>query len=72
MFHNKQFKSDDVLKVVIEFFTQVNLHLIFYNDRIIRNFFPYKDVIPAVVKSNIVYKNECRIAILELVLLNTE
>ena len=58
--YNTQFKSD-VLKLVSDFFPQVNLRLIFFNDCTISSFFPYKDVIPAAVKSNIVYKYECRI-----------
>ena len=42
-------------------FVNVNLRLIFFNDRTIRSFFSYEDVILAAVKSNIAYKYECRI-----------
>ena len=50
-----------VSELVSEFFPKVNLRLIVFNDCTINSFFPYKDVIPAAVKSNITYKYECRI-----------
>ena len=57
---NKKFNSE-ILNLVSQFFPQVNLRLIFFNNNTVQSFFPYKDVIPKSMKSNIVYKYECGI-----------
>ena len=59
-FLNKQLNSE-VVKLVSKFFPQVNLRLIFDNPNSISKFFPFKDVLPLSVRSNIVYRYTCGI-----------
>lgn len=56
--HNKDFEVG-MKSLVSKFYPQVNLRLIFCNNNTIANMFPYKDLIPQDVKSNIVYKYSC-------------
>ena len=57
---NKQLNSD-IVALVSKFFPQIDLRLIFTNDRSIQSFFRFKDDIPISVRSNIVYQYTCRI-----------
>ena len=59
-YHNKQLNSD-IVGLVSTFFLQIDLRLIFTNDRSIQCFFRFKDDIPISVRSNIVYQYTCRI-----------
>ena len=58
--HNKQFKRS-LQDILSKFYPQVNLCMIFYNTQTIYSIFPFKDVIPDELKSNLVYKYTCRI-----------
>ena len=56
--HNDQFKRnlDDIIG---QFYPQINLRIVFSNNHTISSMFPYKDVIPDALKSNVVYKYTC-------------
>ena len=41
------------------FYPHINLNIVFKNNFTIKSFFPYKDVIPTFMLSNIVYKYSC-------------
>ena len=59
--HNKSFEKTFVSEIMHEFFPHVNLRLIFTNSMTIAKMFPFKDVVPKCVRSNVVYSYQCGI-----------
>ena len=48
-----------LLNIVNKYFPQVNLRCIFVNRNTVGSFFPFKDQIPLMMSSNIIYKYSC-------------
>ena len=57
--HHNEVLKQNLNALIAQFYPQVNLRVIFYNNRTIANMFPFKDVIPVDLRSNIVYKYTC-------------
>ena len=57
-YHSKKIK-ESLKKLVDEYYPQLDLKLIFINKFKIESMFPYKDRIPAVLRSNLIYKYKC-------------
>ena len=58
--HNRNFDKS-LAKIVEEYFPHVNVRLIFSNAWTVRKMFPFKDLVPKCIRSNIVYKYDCGI-----------
>ena len=57
---NKTFEND-IGRILQEFFPHINLRLIFSNNFSIGSMLPFKDCVPKLMKSNVVYKYKCGI-----------
>ena len=55
---NKQINFD-IQNIIKKYFPHLDLRLIFRNNFTVGSFFPYKDVLPISVLSNVVYKYSC-------------
>ena len=49
----------EIVKIVTKFYPQLNLRLIFKNSFSINSFFQFKDSIPTMIQSNVVYLYSC-------------
>lgn len=49
----------DIQEIVAKFYPHLNLRLIFRNNFSVGSFFPYKDLVPVSMLSNVVYKFTC-------------
>ena len=49
----------DIQELVVKFFPQIDLNIVFKNQNTIANFFSFKDRIPDLLRSNVVYKFSC-------------
>ena len=49
----------EIQELAFKFFPQIDLHIVFKNQNTISNFFGFKDRIPDLVRSNVVYKYSC-------------
>ena len=58
--HNENFRKS-INNLIVKFYPQVSLSLVFCNNNTISNMFPFKDAIPKELRSNIVYKYTCGI-----------
>ena len=59
--HNKVFEKTIASEIINEFFPHLNLVLIFTNSMSIARMFPFKDVVPKCVRSNVIYIYKCGI-----------
>ena len=59
-YHNRNFEKL-FSKIVQEYFPHVNVRLIFSNQFTVGKMFPFKDMVPKCIRSNIVYKYDCGI-----------
>ena len=51
--------SKDLNNIIKKFYPQIQFRCLFNNKRTISSFFPFKDQIPLMVSSNIIYKYSC-------------
>ena len=51
--------SKDLKYLISKFYPQIKLNLIFTNSNTIKNFFTYKDKIPPLLSSGVIYKYSC-------------
>ena len=51
--------SKDLNNIIKKFYPQIQFRCLFNNKRTIGSYFPFKDQIPLMVSSNIIYKYSC-------------
>ena len=51
--------SKDLNNIIKKFYPQIQFRCLFNNKRTISSYFPFKDQIPLMVSSNIIYKYSC-------------